>query len=567
MPARLRSDVYVKIDGVQMPPAFSADLWRLEVDSNLFLPDMCTLELHDDELAWIDDSRFQVGKALQVSIGGEGEDAQAVFNGEVAAIEARFSDDAASMTVVRAYDRAHRLHRNQKTRSWNDIKDSDIVSAIAGEHGLQAETSATTLTYPYVLCDNKTDYEFVSELARRNGFAFTVDDRKLCFKKPDDLGYPAVALHWGDTLLEFRPVLSVASQPAELTVRGWDPKTKRAVVGQQTSSTFESAKIGAGTAGHALAQSAFGKASVTVADYPVATQSEADTLARGLLTGLWSSDVKGDGRALGHPDIRPGCRVQLTGIGTRFGGDYYVTKARHVVDASGYLTEFSTAGLTADTTSDRITGGTGARVTSHQEVTRGLAIAIVTNNQDPEKLGRVKLKFPWLDEATESTWAPVASTDAGNKRGFMFVPEVNDEVLVGFLHGDAAQPFILGGLWNGKDVPPEGSDQVVSNGAVNQRIIASRSGHKVTFDDTSGSEKISIVDKTGNNKITIDSSSPGKIQVECSGDVEITAKGDLKMSGRSVSLEGKLKLELKAPQVDVKGDTMVKIGGAMVQIN
>ncbi len=571
MPPTYRSDFYIKIAGADVSREFNDDLFRAEVDANLYLPDMCTMHLHDDTLKWIDDAQIEIGKAIEVSVGSEGvENKPRIFTGEIAAIEARFSNELSSTTIIRAYDRAHRLHRKQKTRSWNNTKDSDIVSAIAGEHGLQADVAATTLMHPYVLCDNKTDFEFIAELARRNGFAFLVDNRTLKFKKLGTFG-DGPTLKWGETLREFRPVLSVASQPGEIVVRGWDPKTKRAVVGQSSSSYLQ-ASAGVGR-GNELAQKAFGKASVTVADHPVATQAEADSLASGLITQLWSTDVKGEGIAFGNGNIRPGYSVTLQGLGTRFSGKYYVTSARHVIDADGYVTEFGIAGVSADTTADRITGGTAAAVTSHQNVTRGLAVAIVTNNQDPEKIGRVKLKFPWLDEATESTWAPVVSTDAGNDRGFLFIPEVNDEVLVGFLHGDANHPFVLGGLWNGQDKPPK-ADDAAQNGVVNLRVIRSRAGHTITISDKAGEEYIEIVTKGANSSIKMDSTnklvqvdSAGDVKITTKGKVEIDAQGDLKMAGMNVSLEGKASLSLKAPQIDVKGDATVKISGGMVQIN
>ncbi|MCP4368479.1 MAG: phage tail protein [Deltaproteobacteria bacterium] len=125
----------------------------------------------------------------------------------------------------------------------------------------------------------------------------------------------------------------------------------------------------------------------------------------------------------------------------------------------------------------------------------GVVIGIVTNNQDQDGLGKIKVKFPWLKEDDESYWARLASPMAGKNRGVVFIPEVDDEVLVAFDHGDIRQPYIIGALWNGEDKPPE---EKGGDGENNLRIIKSRSGHQVILDDTPGSEKVQVIDKNGN---------------------------------------------------------------------
>ena len=155
----------------------------------------------------------------------------------------------------------------------------------------------------------------------------------------------------------------------------------------------------------------------------------------------------------------------------------------------------------------------------------GVTVGIVTNNQDPENLGRVKVKYPWLSEKEESHWARVLTPMAGKDRGIYFLPEVDDEVLLAFEQGDINFPYILGALWNGKDKPPAKN----TDGKNNQRLIKSRSGHQIVFDDTKGKEQIVIQDKTEKNKITIDSQD-NKINIDVDGDFTITAKGKIMLN-------------------------------------
>ena len=179
----------------------------------------------------------------------------------------------------------------------------------------------------------------------------------------------------------------------------------------------------------------------------------------------------------------------------------------------------------------------------------GVVIAVVTSNQDPEGLGRIKINFPWRGEKDESYWARIASPMAGNERGMVFYPEVDDEVLVAFEHGEINQPYVIGALWNGKDKPPETN----SDGKNNIRKIKSRSGHEIIFNDdsTTKKEKIEIVDKTGSNKIKIDS-------MENSIDIESAMK--LKIKSNNVEIEGTASLTLKSSSV-------LTIQGSIVKIN
>ena len=194
----------------------------------------------------------------------------------------------------------------------------------------------------------------------------------------------------------------------------------------------------------------------------------------------------------------------------------------------------------------------------------GVVVGIVTNNQDPENLHRVKVCFPWLSKEVESNWARVAAPMAGRGRGAYFLPEVDDEVLVAFEHGRADHPFVLGGLWNGKDDPPESN----ANGENNHRTIKSRSGHVVRLNDTSGSETIEIIDKTGKNKIIINAAE-NSITVEANSDITIkSTTGKLTMEAVGVEIKSKAGVTVQATQgMDLKANANVTVKGAIIQLN
>lgn len=195
---------------------------------------------------------------------------------------------------------------------------------------------------------------------------------------------------------------------------------------------------------------------------------------------------------------------------------------------------------------------------------KGVAIAVVTNNQDPENEGRVKLKYPWRNDEDESQWARVITFMAGNEMGGYFLPQVNDEVLVAFEKGDINYPYVIGSLWSGKMKPPENN----SDGENNRRLIKSRSGHKIILDDKNGSEKIEIVDKTEKNLITIDTAS-NTITITTDKDIQLKApNGKITLEAMQLELKSQAAAKIEAgANLDIKASANMTIKGAMVMIN
>jgi len=194
----------------------------------------------------------------------------------------------------------------------------------------------------------------------------------------------------------------------------------------------------------------------------------------------------------------------------------------------------------------------------------GVVVGLVTNNKDPDKLGRVKVKFPWLSDADESSWARVAAPMAGNQRGAFFLPEVDDEVLVAFEHGDVRFPYVLGALWNGQDAPPLTND----DGKNNVRMIKSRSGHVVKLNDDDGKETIEIIDKSGKNKIVIDTSK-NTITVTTDKDITLSAaQGTIKLDAQKVEITSSDSTKLQAGStMNVEASGTMTVKGATVNIN
>jgi uncharacterized protein involved in type VI secretion and phage assembly len=195
----------------------------------------------------------------------------------------------------------------------------------------------------------------------------------------------------------------------------------------------------------------------------------------------------------------------------------------------------------------------------------GVAVGVVTNNKDPENLGRVRVKFPWFSDNDESQWARIATFMAGKNRGALFLPEVDDEVLVAFEHGDMRRPYIIGALWNGVDTPPQ---EFANDGKNNLRLIKSRSGHLIKLDDTDGGEKIEVIDKSGKNSIVIDAKE-NTITITSDKDIVLkAAKGKISLQSKEIELKSTAGAKIQAgSEMTLQASGKMTVKGSVVNIN
>jgi uncharacterized protein involved in type VI secretion and phage assembly len=200
--------------------------------------------------------------------------------------------------------------------------------------------------------------------------------------------------------------------------------------------------------------------------------------------------------------------------------------------------------------------------------TRGVAVGIVVDNDDPQGLGRVRVRYPWRESGDESHWARIATPMAGDDMGTYFLPEVDDEVLLAFDGGDIDYPYVIGSLWNGEQRPPEDN----ASGQNNVRTIKSESGHQVRLDDSSGEAKVEIVSGDGHG-ITLDDT--GGSETICIEDKSGQNSIEFDPNAGSLAISSGGTLSIEAPMIEINGDGNVTIEaggvltleGALVKIN
>lgn len=583
----------VKVDGVAFNEATANALERIVVDQSIHLPDMATIELRIEDFDTLDtDQLAKVGKEVEILVKANSmvgsTTAETVFKGPIVAIEAEYSATTAPRVILRAYDKTFGLHVGTSYRAFQQVTDSDIVRKIGGELGLTVTTDSTREVYKHVTQPNISNWDFILERARLNGYVAVGHQGKLSFVKPETLAGSAVVVTYMEDLVDLNITMTMAGQVGEMKVVAWDETKKTPMVGTSTSPEWKTSNIKLTTADSFGGGAGWGATKKNVTVPGLASAGGATTAAKANFDVGGSQQVHAHGICLGNPALKSGGRIKLEGIGTRFSGEYTLTRVRHILTMTDpYQTEFWIGGMSTNTLAGSLLPPPNQRQ-NHSAAATGLVPAIVTNVSDPEGLGRVKVKYPWLADDVESNWGRLVMPGAGANRGLMVIPEVNDEVIVGFLHGDFNHPYILGGVWNSKDKSPTPQNKAAVNGKIDVRQFKTRTGHMLTFTDTAGGESIELKDSKGNfilldstNKV-IQLKSLGDIKIDAVGaikinsksvdlkaqmDVKIKATTDLKMDGLTVTASGTAKLGLKAPMVDVAGTGPVMIKGTPVGIN
>ncbi|HXJ65903.1 MAG TPA: VgrG-related protein [Actinomycetota bacterium] len=538
------------VDGADLAEALYDVLALVRVEESVHLPDAFALRFDDPHFDLFDKGTFSLGTKVDIAFSSE-QELVTVTRGEVTAMTVEPGPGGRHQLVVTGLDATHRLARGPKTRSFQNMTDADIVSTIARDYDLDTDVDATPEVYEYVLQHSQTDYAFLRDRGERIGFDLYVADGTLYFKRHPESRESPPSLTWGDNLQSFRVRFSAAERCDEVTVRGWDPKNKATIVGRSDQGDTGSTASASSDLSDS-AQRAFGRVSRFAGQFPVSTQQEADALARSLLLKASGDEVVLKGEARGDPMIAAGAEVEIAEVGDRLSGSYLVTSVEHVYGGdAAYVTRFVCGGKEPAFLADLVSaGGNGS---GQKRGWGSLVIGLVTNCDDPEQRGRVKVKFPTLSDKDESAWARVCSPGAGPDRGLQLVPEVNDEVLVGFEHDDKQRPVVIGGLWNGADYTPKAK---VDGGRVQTRVWKSRKEHLFEFDDGDDDPAITLTHGTAATSLHLEKESS-----------RLAAEDKLAITADSIEITANSKLRIKAASIEIEADGDVSVKGSVIKLN
>jgi uncharacterized protein involved in type VI secretion and phage assembly len=559
------------VNGADLSTRLAGQIRQVIVDTDATGPDSCRVLLDDPARDVLKRSGIDLNADFTVTAGRVGDETgDRLFDGVVYSLGFDFDDRGAFSTVV-AYDRSYGLYNGLHTKTYQNLTDSDLASQLADEVGLAAgEVSPTDVVHEHLAQVNETHFEFLTRRAREVNRVLLVTGSKLHFTEPADAsGGPdpgdfqsrdRLQLVPGANVERLTARITAAQQVSEVEVRGWDPQRKQAVsaTAPAKSTAAELHDEPATVAGN------FGSPRHVTVDLPLTTQAEADAVAAAQAERMASTFAHAEGVARGDPRIVAGAAVSLgqTG-GGRFDGKLTVSRAKHTWDRHGYHTSFTVSGA-----HDRSVLGLLSRDDHRGRGHRmaGLVLGVVTNCSDDR--GRVKIKFPWLSDDYESDWVRVLQLGAGANRGLVLLPEVNDEVLVGFEHGDTRRPYVLGGLFNGVDTAPFGNAVDANAGTVITRGFRTRAGHELIFTDTEGKERIELHTKDSKVAFTLDAAN-GNLTVEAKGDVVVKATGNASITaGKDFTVEATGSGTIHAKKgLTLQSDGDVKVKGKAIALN
>ncbi|HVM10565.1 MAG TPA: VgrG-related protein [Acidimicrobiales bacterium] len=624
---------HVKVAGAALPAAKADRLIGGLVRSVIRGASTCDLVFHDHEFDIPTFARIGTPITVEIKDGaalpGMSRGGGKIFDGIVVGIDAT-REGHQTITRVRCSDKLQLLYHGRRTKAYLKTTPDAVVRTLILESGLMPGTiDSVNVVFDYISQWHESDGDFIERLAAEFGMVFRMKEGKVEFCAPpaaSSAPSPAspgsstpAQLVLGDDVARFDVSYSGEYLVNKVEARGWNSKTKSEIVASKTIGTAPGKNmavaamqpIDAANAGLMTTTKTFLTSTV-----PLASQSHATKLATSVASEIASTFGRVEAVTIGNPSMLAGVPISVGPTTHPMAGKYVVTTAEHQLEAGEYTTRVVCGGL-----EDRGVGGEASR--SRDDVLSGrfpgVLIGIVTNNNDPEKLGRVKVKFPQFDATYESDWLRVVSAGAGAGRGFTMIPEANDEVVVAFEHGDPRSGFVLGGVWNGRDKPtqPAFDAQAIQGGKVEKRGFTSRAGHHIVFQDKAGEELIEV--KSGKKALTIKlddkentitvavtngakttfTLGPDGMKVETDKDVMVKATNnitfeaqkDITLKGLNVKVDAQTNFEAKAKanatiegtggatlkssaiaklegaQAQVAGQAMAEVKAAMVKIN
>ena len=511
-----------------------------------------------------------------------------VFKGVVVRHGVSISKNGRSCVKIECRHKAIAMTCARKNANFLEKSDDDIVKKLTGDYGVSIKSSMGGAPHKEILQYYCTDWDFMMTRAEANGCWLLADGDKLSIEKISAKGSAAVELTWGTDILEFKAEANALFQVKNVVAKSWDVTKQQVISGKSGMVSLG----GQNNLDNGKLQKVLGVSSNTlqvnsqVPKDALTSWAEADQLKNEL------SRICGSVVCLGTTKAKLGGLVELKNVGDRFKGGALVSGIHHVVRDGVWTTEFS-FGMSKEWYSEKFE--TSAPISSGINCgVHGLLTGIVMQiHEDPEKLNRVKVKIPLMENEKEDVWARLGGAYASEKFGCMFYPEVGDEVILGFFGGDPSSPVILGSLYSGKRTPPQALEQknnikqiltreklsVEFNEEKKSITVTTPGKRKIVLDDDG--KKISLEDGSGNKIEMSDSGikmeskkdividTKGKFNISAVGGINLASKsGDLKGEGLNVEFTGKVGFTGKGnakAEVSASGQTTIK--GAMVMIN
>jgi Rhs element Vgr protein len=516
-----------------------------------------------------DADEFAPGKQIEIKLGYHN-DVETIFKGIIIINTHKVNNDASELSVE-CKDETIKMTINKSNRHFNEITDSDVVTQLLDENNITGyDVDSSSTQHEQLLQSNISDWDFMISRLDVNSMICVIDNGAVTVKKPQLDDDTKLELTFGADILEFHADMDARTQTSSVKTISWDFEN-------QQVRTAESEDPNAPDEGD-FARSEL----ANVTDQPfemrtsaTLTENETQDIANAKKLRQELSKIKARVKYQGVTDAKPGDFIGLNGVGKNFNGKAFVSGIQHEYSDGDWTTE-ATLGVDEQFFAEQTNPGHSASSTGQSSSIHGLQIGIVTAITDSSGQYRIKIRLPMVNDQDDGIYARVATLDAGDKRGTFFRPEVDDEVIVGFMNDDPANPVVLGMLHSSaKSSPLEPDDSNPEKGYV------SRSGIKLIFND----DKNSIhIETPGNrvfemndddNSITVQDANGNKmvinnngISIESATDLTIKGGSSVSISAPQISIKADGTLSAEASgSTSINSDGITEIKGSLVKIN
>ncbi len=547
----------VKVGGTAIPDAFR--VFSLRIEKKLSRVPMANIVVLDGdastgEFPASSSSTFVPGAEISIEAGYDNQN-QLLFKGIITQQSIRIDETVGSALEVECYDAAIRMTVGRKSLTFSKQADSTIIASLINAYnGLEAKVVPTTTIWANQVQYYVSDWDFILARAEANGLVVNVLNGTVAVIKPDADTTSVVSVGYGNGLLAFNATMDSASQLGTATAISWDYPT-------QSISSCLKVNHFAGGAGNISSQKL--SSVMHTGEYPLQTSApmEMEDLSNWSDAQLVKSNyakIQGTAKFQGSSMVEPARYMTISGVGDRFNGDYLISGVLHELSNGNWITQVS-LGLSPNwyTENPSIMAPSASGLLPGA---RGLFSGTVKqNSQDPDGQYRVLVSLPLFDENGPGIWARLSNFYSTNGAGAFFLPEIGDEVVLGFMSEDPRYPIILGSLYSSpKNKPLQGLEPSAING---KKVMATKSGTKLEFDDeqktisvvTPGNKKLALSDKE--NTISIEDENGNSIIMSNTG-ITIKSKKDINIEAdQKINFKGTQGVTISSPggDINIKG--------------
>jgi Rhs element Vgr protein len=535
-------------------------------------------------------STFLPGTSISIEAGYDSK-SEVIFKGVIICQSLRIDGLIGSALEIECRDAAVKMIVGRKSLTFSNKKDSEIISSIIGSYsGLTSDVTATNTTWPEQVQYYVTDWDYILALAEANGLIVTTLNGKIAVNSPDSNTSSVLKVTYGDNLMEFNAKLNSSTQLGNVTSSTWDYKNQQLVNSQATPNVSGSGNLSTKKLSEVIGLSTF----QLQTSAPLET-TDLNNWSKAQVVKSEYSKIIGDAKFQGTNLIDPGKYMTFDGLGDRFNGDYLISGVVHDLSQGNWVSEVSLglSPLWFTEEPDVMSPPASGLIPGARGLFNGTVKKMF---DDPDSQYRILVDVPLFDTNGAGIWARLSNFYSTSGAGAFFLPEVGDEVILGFLNEDPRYPVILGSMYSSSKIKPFTGLEPNEKNSI--KAIVSKSGISVEFDDenkiwtvatpnkntiiiSDKDKQITIKDENKNSIVMsssgIDMSSPKSINITAQENVTIkgtqgvviqSSGGDVAIKGLNIKENADMQYSAQGGQMaQVSGGMQLTLKGAMVMIN